>query len=92
MFPVFAVLIIFFTVIVLTVACCLSIANAKPFNKCLDDLAERIITDMERQGKVYLAVADFTDLEGRTSALGVFISEVFGGLCGPPTLPDRPFP
>ena len=50
-------------------------AGSKPFKLGLDYLANRITSDMGQHRKQYVAVPDFTDLDGRVSELGMFISE-----------------
>ena len=49
--------------------------GSKPFKIGLDCLANRITLDMGQHLKQYMAVPDFTDLDGRVSELGMFISE-----------------
>ena len=50
-------------------------ADSRTLNSGLDHLVNRITANMEEAHKQYVAVPDFTDLDGRVSELGMFISE-----------------
>jgi TolB-like protein len=46
-----------------------------PLNIALDDLANQIITEIDKSDKQIVAIADFYDLSGRITEFGLFISE-----------------
>jgi TolB-like protein len=68
-------LIILFWVIGSVAAFSPCFAGSTTFNEGLDYLADRITSDMGRRNIQYIAVSDFTDLNGKISELGLFVSE-----------------
>lgn len=68
-------LIILFWVIGSVAAFSPCFAGSTTFNEGLDYLADRITSDMWQHRIQYIAVSDFTDLNGSISELGIFVSE-----------------
>ena len=66
---------VFLQSVLLVAACNPCFAVGQSFNQGLDDLTQTIIGGTGQQGVHYFAVADFTDLDGTISELGIFISE-----------------
>ncbi len=67
--------IILFGIVVFFASCQSGFAASKTFDHGIDYLADRITSDMGQRNIQYIAVVDFTDLNGRISELGIFVSE-----------------
>jgi TolB-like protein len=67
--------VILFGIIAFLAFCQSGFAASKTFDHGIDYLADRITSDMGQRNIQYIAVVDFTDLNGRISELGIFVSE-----------------
>jgi|GEM_PF-1203397 len=63
------------TIFLIIASCPAASAASTTLKQGLDYLTEGITSDMGQHGIQYIAVADFTDLDGKISELGMFISE-----------------